>query len=164
MASATLIAFLTIYSASAFLTHHDASSAIASKTKFLFLSYVSYAYPSLVGASPPIQEATKLKEKIKKGTKLLEELNLTLDSIKENLKKKLPIDKEDVERLMEIKNKFLNLKVDPTDLSKDLLENFRDRTLEAFGLILQGLNMGPIPELEKLRGGSFEDRHRGGEL
>ncbi|XP_055949001.1 uncharacterized protein LOC129981955 [Argiope bruennichi] len=141
MASAILIAFLIIYSASTFLTHH-----------------------ALVGASPPIEEATKLKEKIKKGTKLLEELNIALDSIKENIKKGIPIDKKNLDKLIEIKDRFKNLQVDPTDLSKELLENFKDRTLEAFSLILQGLNMGPMPALEKLEAGSFEDRPPSDEL
>ncbi|GFX38321.1 uncharacterized protein TNCV_3813671 [Trichonephila clavipes] len=101
---------------------------------------------------PPVitgRGATR-KEKIRKGTVLLEELSVLLEAIKESLKDKKPIDKDTLNKMVEIKDNFRNLNVDPTDLSKELLENFRDRTVEAFKLIVQSLNLPTIPAIQKL--------------
>ncbi|GFS71270.1 uncharacterized protein NPIL_526901 [Nephila pilipes] len=142
MTAATLLILLAVYSASSSFGHYDVSW----KSKFIFLSYVWNS----VEAIPPIEEAAKLKEKIKKGTVLLEELNVLLEDIRESLKNKKPIDKVTLNKMVEIKDNFRDLQVDPTDLSKDLLESFRDRTVEAFKLIVQSLNLPTIPVLKKI--------------
>ncbi|GFQ70122.1 uncharacterized protein TNCT_329211 [Trichonephila clavata] len=142
MTAATLLMFLAVYTASSSLDHYGASW----KSKLVILSYAW----SSVEAIPPIEESTKLKEKIRKGTVLLEELSVLLEAIKESLKNKKPIDKDTLNKMVEIKDNFRNLNVDPTDLSKELLENFRDRTVEAFKLIVQSLNLPSIPAIQKI--------------
>ncbi|KAG8177719.1 hypothetical protein JTE90_026561 [Oedothorax gibbosus] len=103
-----------------------------------------------VDAVPPPEEVAKLKEKIDKGKTLLEDLNILLTEIRETLKKGKTVEKTKLNKVVEIKENFQDLKVDPGDLSKDLLEEFRDRTLEAFKLMLENFNLGEVPLIKVL--------------
>ncbi|XP_054713222.1 uncharacterized protein LOC129222716 [Uloborus diversus] len=127
----------------------DIHSIALRNVKYSVIFYL-WNLPAAVEAIPPIELQAKLKEKIKKGKELLENLNDLLEKIKTSLKKKKKIEQTTLEKIVEVKEEFKKLQVDSGDLPKELLDNFKEKTLEAFMLILQSYGLGDIPLIKTL--------------
>ncbi|KFM67741.1 hypothetical protein X975_13450, partial [Stegodyphus mimosarum] len=120
-------------------------------TCVFLIPYFSFLYLPVESVPPP-ELAAIIKDKIRKGEVLLETLNELLIKIESNLRKGKEVDKATLDKVMEIKESFKKLQVDPGDLPKDLLEKFKEKTLEAFKLILQGYGLDTlVPAIEKLK-------------
>ncbi|XP_071040791.1 uncharacterized protein [Parasteatoda tepidariorum] len=143
MFEAALCLLLFCYSSN---LKYGSKSSIVWRISYLLIPVLVLQEISVVNAIPPLELATKLKEKIRKGKLLIGELNSLLDHVKNTVKEGLPVDKERLEELVDIKDKFKKLEVDPGDLPVDLMEKFKEKTLEAFGMILASFKLDKIPQ------------------
>ncbi|GIY69948.1 uncharacterized protein CDAR_60611 [Caerostris darwini] len=133
--------FLVFYCAFPYLSSNDLSPTASWKSKLICASCMWSSLSTTVEAVPNVEESAKINEKVVKGTQLLEDLNDVLERVKDNLRKGGSIDMGLIAKIRGIKETFNQLKMNPSDLSEELLENFKEKTFEAFRLILQGLNV-----------------------
>ncbi|GIX85607.1 uncharacterized protein CEXT_714761 [Caerostris extrusa] len=140
--------FLVFYCAFPYLSSNDLLATTSWKSKLICASCMWSSLSITADAVPNTEESAKCQllcfpsnEKVVKGTQLLEDLNNVLELVKDNLRKGGSIDMGLIAKIRGIKETFNQLKMNPSDLSEELLENFKEKTFEAFRLILQGLNV-----------------------